>query len=693
VLQAYGDRWLLDAAEEKVDSELLVEAVNDVIAGRADDALQVGEKAVRLYHSAPAHLVRAQLEIVNALNRSMHSEECRARAESVAKGAEAPGYYWIQVQALLQVSSCSGMAGDIRTANEKRREGIRLAGQQRLASLQFRAIGLDTALRTRAGDLWAAWRENRDGLQRASASAVFRIHQSLVNYASATELWGWRAASYAFMKAAADTLHSTPNRITEAADRSRAAGLALEAHLKKEYAEETQKAKELFAALPDSPTRTRYLESVGLLEGKSYLMSNRPGEAVRVLTPVAQAVVLQTEQWQAHQFLGLSLLHTGRRTEAMRQLETAVATLEQRIAKLSRPAERSQARREGLEAYRTLAEALLDQDPSGAQSLRVWLSAHGSNAAPDLVFLEVADGYAVWTQQGARLHHLARDRSKIRSSVRRLLSAAGDPNRPMNEIQTEGRFLYQQLLPPEMGVNAADDVLTVLPDAEIAGIPFELLVGPDGRWMGDCIATVFATHPRNTTELWNPPRRALVIGDPATQERLPPLPESRLEAETIALHFPGSTLITGPRATASAVTLDLERSDLFHYSGHGYAGASVGGLYLSDSLLTSASLQGLSLPACRLAVLAACITAVGQTDGLTNPDSLVHALLDAGVRTAIASRWAVDSAATATLMSRFYPDLDATRDPAKSLANATRSLRADAKYSHPYFWAAFQTYE
>jgi hypothetical protein len=34
----------------------------------------------------------------------------------------------------------------------------------------------------------------------------------------------------------------------------------------------------------------------------------------------------------------------------------------------------------------------------------------------------------------------------------------------------------------------------------------------------------------------------------------------------------------------------------------------VGGLYPADSLLTSASLEGLSLPKCRLVVLAACMT-------------------------------------------------------------------------------------
>jgi len=345
-----------------------------------------------------------------------------------------------------------------------------------------------------------------------------------------------------------------------------------------------------------------------------------------------------------------------------------------------------------MDAYRALAEALLDEDPSGAESLRVWLSAHGSAAPPDLVYLAIANGYAVWTPDG-RLHRLARDRSRIRRSITALLSAASDPQRPVSDVEAEGRFLCQQLLPPELGVYSPRDILTILPDAEIAAVPFPLLVAPGGRWLADTFAPVFSSRQRSASEMWRPARRALVVGAPATQERLPPLPESRIEAENVAARFPGTTLLTGPQATANAVMQALERADLFHYSGHSYAGASVGGLYLADSLLTSASLQSLSNAACRLVVLAACVTAVGQTDGLTNPESLVHAFLDGGVHTAIASRWAVDSAATAALMSRFYPDLDTTGDPAKSLSHAARSLRADAKYRHPYYWAAFQTYE
>jgi CHAT domain-containing protein len=321
----------------------------------------------------------------------------------------------------------------------------------------------------------------------------------------------------------------------------------------------------------------------------------------------------------------------------------------------------------------------------------VWLSAHGSTAAPDLVFLALGDGYAVWTQKGARLHRLRLDRSRLRRSVSSLLAMAADRGSPLKEIRNEGRQLYQGLVAPLSAELPSGDLLSVLPDEEIASLPFHLLVDAGGQWLGQTWATTFASAPPKRR--LPPPRRALVAGAPATREILPPLPDSRTEAEGVASQFAESTVLLGPEATTGAVTEGLRHADLFHYSGHGYVGASVGGLYLADGLLTSVSLQGLSLPACRLAVLSACLTSVGQNDGLTNPDSLVHALLDSGVRTVIASRWLVDSAATAALMARFYRELGSTRDVAQSLRRAGDSLRAAPKYEHPYFWAAFQTYE
>jgi CHAT domain-containing protein len=261
----------------------------------------------------------------------------------------------------------------------------------------------------------------------------------------------------------------------------------------------------------------------------------------------------------------------------------------------------------------------------------------------------------------------------------------------VESIRLMGRSLYRQLVPPS-GLARSGATLTVLPDAEIAALPFDLLVDETGREVGESGATVIAAHSCRRKE-WSAPRSALIAGAPAVDRHLAPLPESRAEAEDVASRFPGSTLLTGAEASVRNVSAAIPGADLFHFSGHGFAAAGMGGLYLADGVITSAAFQKLSLDRCRLVVLSACLAAAGESSGLTNPDSLVHAILDAGAGAVVASRWPVDSAATAALVSRFYASLNSAGDPVAALASARQQLRRETRFAHPYYWSAFQIYE
>jgi CHAT domain-containing protein len=56
----------------------------------------------------------------------------------------------------------------------------------------------------------------------------------------------------------------------------------------------------------------------------------------------------------------------------------------------------------------------------------------------------------------------------------------------------------------------------------------------------------------------------------------------------------------------------------------------------------------------------------------------------------IVSLWSVSDRATASLMSRLYSEmLRHGRSPAASLRAAQLALRSDARWRHPYYWAAF----
>lgn len=94
----------------------------------------------------------------------------------------------------------------------------------------------------------------------------------------------------------------------------------------------------------------------------------------------------------------------------------------------------------------------------------------------------------------------------------------------------------------------------------------------------------------------------------------------------------------------------------------------------------------------RLAVLSACYSANGAESIFDDRDSLARLLVGAGVPEVVASRWMVNSRATATLMKEFYAQLRSGRDVSGALHDATHKLRATREFAHPFYWASFSAF-
>jgi len=141
-------------------------------------------------------------------------------------------------------------------------------------------------------------------------------------------------------------------------------------------------------------------------------------------------------------------------------------------------------------------------------------------------------------------------------------------------------------------------------------------------------------------------------------------------------------------------------TELLHFSGHGFSNAGNGGLLLSPGELgadEAGVLDGNAMAQqdwsrCRLAVLSACSTGTGETSGPVNPESLVRGLLWAGVARVVASRWNADSETGVQFMDRFYANLLGGKEVAVALQQAAKELRENEATSHPFYWAAFQSF-
>lgn len=132
----------------------------------------------------------------------------------------------------------------------------------------------------------------------------------------------------------------------------------------------------------------------------------------------------------------------------------------------------------------------------------------------------------------------------------------------------------------------------------------------------------------------------------------------------------------------------LTRSGLF------FSGANIGlqGEALpddvEDGVLTALELSNMNLGRVDMVVMSACESGLGETSG-EGVFGLQRGFKLAGANTLLMSLWKVDDTATQKLMAEFYRNYLSGKSKQESLTLAQQSLRNNAKYSDPEYWAAF----
>lgn len=110
----------------------------------------------------------------------------------------------------------------------------------------------------------------------------------------------------------------------------------------------------------------------------------------------------------------------------------------------------------------------------------------------------------------------------------------------------------------------------------------------------------------------------------------------------------------------------------------------------NDGILTSREITHLDLSGCKLAVLTACRSALGETRNLTGvPFGVAYALKLAGVKQVLCSLWSIKDDATATFMKKFYEYLFNVNNAREALRMTQQDMMRSREYSSPYYWASF----
>ncbi|HEY9655008.1 MAG TPA: CHAT domain-containing protein, partial [Crinalium sp.] len=170
------------------------------------------------------------------------------------------------------------------------------------------------------------------------------------------------------------------------------------------------------------------------------------------------------------------------------------------------------------------------------------------------------------------------------------------------------------------------------------------------------------------------------------------------EITGVEAKIPGSKQLLDDAFTPVRMQKELSQTvyPIIHLATHGKFGTDP-----DDTFILTGNSQKLTLNALdrlirqttrnreplELLTLTACETAVGDDRSSLG---LAGVAIQAGARSAMASLWSINDAATAKLATDFYAKLpDATFNKAQALQLAQQALINDADFSHPAYWSPF----
>ena len=96
----------------------------------------------------------------------------------------------------------------------------------------------------------------------------------------------------------------------------------------------------------------------------------------------------------------------------------------------------------------------------------------------------------------------------------------------------------------------------------------------------------------------------------------------------------------------------------------------------------------------QITILNACNSGLPNTKSAPGLTGIAQSFLAAGSNSVMVANWSISSKSTVELMSRMFDHLmsNTTASFNSALHYAQRSLKANEKTSHPFFWAPYSIY-
>jgi CHAT domain-containing protein/lipopolysaccharide biosynthesis regulator YciM len=321
----------------------------------------------------------------------------------------------------------------------------------------------------------------------------------------------------------------------------------------------------------------------------------------------------------------------------------------------------------------------------------------------------------------------------IDAAVGHLRGALRDPAR--TDVSQLSRRVDRLVMQPLRARLGTAKQLLIVPDGALNLIPFEALVDERGRFQVERYAMSYLGSGRDILRMQvarATTSPAVVIADPAFGEPpvtksgpvyFAPLDGTRKEAEEIGRLLPEAVVLTGSRATKTA----LERMgapSILHIASHAFflpengapvaaavadtrsmttavqssnpllrSGIALAGANLSrpgdPGILTALEASTLNLWGTRLVTLSACDTGVGDVKTGEGVYGLRRAFFVAGAESLVMSLWPISDQVTRSVMTRYYAGLTRGDGRAAALRRVQLAMLADKNRHHPFYWAGF----
>jgi CHAT domain-containing protein/Flp pilus assembly protein TadD len=282
------------------------------------------------------------------------------------------------------------------------------------------------------------------------------------------------------------------------------------------------------------------------------------------------------------------------------------------------------------------------------------------------------------------------------------------------------------------------DRLLIVPDGDLNLLPFQALVGRDGRFLLERFHITYLTGGREllarpSAQTPGPPVIVsnpdfgwpATVGTGVVSRRFEPLPGAEAEARAVAELFRDAQVLAGADASETRIK-SLHHPSILHIATHGFFLSGTGpdavagsrglrtvgpppatippllrsGLALAgantaraedpeDGILTASEAAMLDLGGTQMVFLSACESGLGVVNAGESVYGLRRAFAIAGAQSQVLTLWQVNDRATLDFVVDFYRRLKAGESRAGALRGAQLAALAAPATHHPFFWAAF----